>query len=486
MKTLYITTLWKTLLGLTAALALTGCAQHGQPPADTPTTVHLLLSTRSTGEGQDGTPDTEAEVIHTLRILVTQMTGGSAKVERTFFRRFDADGEKQVQATLMDLSEGDKKLYVIANEEAIGLQETDFPGEGEILENGTPDYMTATTGFPTLTAATAALGIPLSSEVSLSVSRNMKEQIPISLIRTVAKIVCTVRNTSSAALHLSGFRLGKFLADRTYLFPKENLPEGVTYHTYEGATDRSVPPGGTETVEAFSCLLFETQDFAGEDSPFTLELLTDGGPELPAQTIRMGTATRLARNTCLNLTATVNKESGSLNLTASVADWDTGSESDIAYGATFDGMLTLTSANPRTGTSGDGEKEAYAVCYGNGKATDRNAGFILNITGPKGGYWTANVSNGKDFRVTRNDGSAAGGYIDGKPVYLTVRPLNAAQTGTVNSTLLYINLMEGSENKGKQVINSENVHPGDPMNVRITQVTPAEWDRLTDTTDTGK
>lgn len=185
---------------------------------------------------------------------------------------------------------------------------------------------------------------------------------------------------------------------------------------------------------------------------------------------------QVLRNRSIDVQGTL--RSGSLNLEIQVTEWKDGSESNLDYKGEFSGSLSEPN-NPVVGDAASGT-DAYAVVYGDA-TTGRNLTFELNITKPIGATWTANVSNGGAFEVVKPDGNTASGVIDGKPVTITLRPTTAYEADKTKETELYITSIINNINKGKQIINDSEIHPGDKTNIRVRQISLDEWNQLTST-----
>ncbi|WP_418660732.1 hypothetical protein [Bacteroides ilei] len=190
---------------------------------------------------------------------------------------------------------------------------------------------------------------------------------------------------------------------------------------------------------------------------------------------------QVLRNRSIDVQGTL--KSGSLNLAIQVTDWKDGGESDLPYEKEFSGSLTKP-GNPVVGDAAS-ETDAYAVVYGEAADTRHDLIFELNIEKPIGATWTANVSNGGAFEVVKLDGSTASGVIDGNPVTIILRPTSAYEADKIKETELYItsiiNNNNDEENRGKQIINDQDIHPGDKMNIRVRQISLDEWNQLTST-----
>lgn len=184
---------------------------------------------------------------------------------------------------------------------------------------------------------------------------------------------------------------------------------------------------------------------------------------------------QVLRNQSIDVQGTL--KSGSLDLAINVKDWEDGGESDLNYSDEFSGSLNLESGNPVVGDK-PSQTDAYAVVYGEAAGTRHDLTFELDITKPIGATWTANVSNGGAFEVVKADGSAASGIIDGNPVRITVRPTSAYEVDKTKETELYVTIINNNANKGEQIINSEEKHPGTKTRIRVRQISLDEWNQI--------
>ena len=150
------------------------------------------------------------------------------------------------------------------------------------------------------------------------------KNITIETYHAVAKIVFKVKNTASEDITLTGFSLGEFFADRTYLFPSGQLT-GVNYATFAKDVTRTFASDAAEATEYFICYLYETPEDKKAD--FKVTLSTDN-LELPEATIKLNEATDyvVKRNTVINIVATISKEATTpvkVNLIWQVSPWNT-------------------------------------------------------------------------------------------------------------------------------------------------------------------
>lgn len=320
-----------TLLVLTAGI--TGsCVKDSLPETDGSTdsegtaTVTLHINDSRSG----GTSPVEAgEGIKTLRVIVLDAEN---KVEFNYKQSFgnETDPQTEKTVTFLGMTTGAKKFYVVANEESLDLTDADYPAKGTTVTN--PNDLlnkvitdTERSHFPKLKGGDIT-SLPVTGYKEVQITADTKN-ITIETYHAVAKIVFKVKNTSSEDITLTGFSLGQFFADRTYLFP---LATGkltdVTYATFAGTVNGTFTAGAAE-AEYFTCYLYETPEDKKAD--FKVTLFTDNPDlDLPEATINLNEATDyvVKRNTVINIVATISKETAvevpDIELQWQVDDWN--------------------------------------------------------------------------------------------------------------------------------------------------------------------
>lgn len=300
-----------TLLVLTAGI--TGsCVKDSLPETDGSTdsegtaTVTLHINDSRSG---DTSPVEAGEGIKTLRVIVLDAKN---KVEFNYKQSFgnETDPQTEKTVTFLGMTTGAKKFYVVANEESLGLTDADYPEKGATADpNNLLNKVITDAGrshFPKLKGGITSLPVTGYQEVPITADT---KNITIETYHAVAKIVFKVKNTSSEDITLTGFRLGQFFADRTYLFPSatEQLTD-VTYATFIRTVVSTFTAGAAE-AEYFTCYLYETPKDKKTD--FIVTLFTDNpNLELPEATISLNGTTDyvVKRNTVINIVATISKE----------------------------------------------------------------------------------------------------------------------------------------------------------------------------------
>lgn len=293
-------------LGLILFLFLAGimnsCMKDDLSKADSEDTATVTLHINDSRSG--GTSLVEAgEGIKTLRVIVLDADN---KVEFNYKQSFgnETDPQTEKTVTFLGMTTGIKKFYVVANEESLGLNDADDLVKGTITDpNNLLNKVITDAGrshFPKLKGDITSLPVTGYKEVQITADT---KNITIETFHAVAKIVFKVKNTLSEDITLTGFSLGEFFADQTYLFPSATGQlTGVNYAPFGGTVNRTFTAGAAE-AEYFTCYLYETPE--DRKSYFTVKLLSDLGLEEKAVTISDYV---VKRNTVINIVATISKE----------------------------------------------------------------------------------------------------------------------------------------------------------------------------------
>ena len=301
-------------LGLILFLFLAGimnsCMKDDLSKADSEDTATVTLHINDSRSG--GTSPVEAgEGIKTLRVIVLDADN---KVEFNYKQSFgnEMDPLTEKTVTFLGMTTGAKKFYVVANEESLGLMEDGYPAKGTTVNN--PDDLlkrvitdAGRSYFPKLKGDITSLPVTGYKEVQITADT---KNITIETYHAVAKIVFKVKNTSLEDITLTGFSLGEFFADRTYLFPSVIEQLDVNYAAFDRRNDVSGTfTAGAEATEYFTCYLYETPE--DKKSDFKVTLFTNNPDlDLPEATINLNEATDyvVKRNTVINIVATISKE----------------------------------------------------------------------------------------------------------------------------------------------------------------------------------
>lgn len=314
-------------LGLTLFLFLAGimnsCIKDDLSRADSEDTATVTLYINDSRSGE--TSQVEAgEGIKTLRVIVLDAEN---KVEFNYKQSFgnETDPLTEKTVTFLGMTTGEKKFYVVANEESLGLNDADYPAKGDPVTNDLNDLLdkvitdAGRSYFPKLKNEITSL--PITGYMEVEITADTKN-LTIETYHAVAKIVFKVKNTSSEDITLTGFSLGQFFADQTYLFPSATGKlTGVNYAKFDGTVEDTFDAGAAEAVEYFTCYLYETPE--DKKNYFTVMLLSDLGLEEKAVTISDYV---VKRNTVINIVATISKETSvivpNIDLEWQVSPWN--------------------------------------------------------------------------------------------------------------------------------------------------------------------
>lgn len=320
------------LLVLTAGV-MGSCVKDSLPGSDsqcatdsegTATVTLHINDSRSGG----ASPVEAGEGIKTLRVIVLDAEN---KVEFNYYQSFgnEADPQTEKTVTFLGMTTGAKKFYVVANEESLDLTDDDYPAKGTTTDpNNLLNKVITDAGrshFPKLKGGDIT-SLPVTGYKEVQITADTKN-ITIETYHAVAKIVFKVKNTSSEDITLTGFSLGQFFADQTYLFPSATGQlENISYGTFGRDNVRGTFTAGAAEAEYFTCYLYETPEDKKAD--FKVTLFTDNPDlDLPEATINLNEATDyvVKRNTVINIVATISKETAvevpDIELQWQVVDW---------------------------------------------------------------------------------------------------------------------------------------------------------------------
>lgn len=317
------------ILFLFLAGIMNSCMKDDLSKADSEDTATVTLHINDSRSG--GTSPVEAgEGIKTLRVIVLDADN---KVEFNYKQSFGNETDLQTEKTVtfLGMTTGIKKFYVVANEESLGLNDTDYPAKGTMVTNPNdlPNKVitdTERSHFPKLKGEVTSLPIslPITGYKEVDITADTKN-LTIETYHAVAKIVFKVENTSSSDITLTGFSLGQFFADQTYLFPSATGQlENVSYGTFGRDNVRGTFVTGADATEYFTCYLYETAEDKKAD--FKVTLFTDNQDlDLPEATINLNEAV-VKRNTVINIVATISKETSvivpNIDLEWQVSPWN--------------------------------------------------------------------------------------------------------------------------------------------------------------------
>ena len=321
------------MLSVLCVATLWGGCQRGGGGTDATAEVTLRFSTRAGGDGTGTANDpnaTEEEGIKTLRIIVRDEIAGEIvrNEKRTFGTETQPLLEKEVK--VYDLPLSTYTFYLIANEESIGMTYTNenlqFTDVDEVKKILFEDLNN--THFPRM-AGDIPNGLPMAAKSDRIAISKENHSLSMTLERAVSKVKVNIANLTGKEIVVNKLLFGNFIADRLYLFRKDlrlDIPEGTQYGAFVLGEDKPlgvhVEPGGTGEVIWYTYPSFAWT--SGENSPYTLGIVTEGNNEgySPRQFLDgSGQALNsLQRNVQLNINASISAEA-QLIINFEVTQW---------------------------------------------------------------------------------------------------------------------------------------------------------------------
>lgn len=294
------------------------------------TDVVLKLSdTRANGTDPNALAE---EGIQKLRVFAVQGEEGQGKIIFNEVYDFSADTDPLLEKTfrLYDIPEGMTRFYVIANEEI----EFTTQKISEMWVSADPNshklefvdeqrtYLPKQLKGQATVEDNELVALPISGKATVDVKKGM-DPITIPVVRAAVKIKVSVSNMVGTDITLQQVHFGNFFSDRVYIFNETNLdvPDDAKY---AGATfavkDRLIATGTSEEFIFYAYPTFAYQ--SGTDNPFRIGFTTAGG-SYPLQVfVKNGQGINsIARNTQLNINATITKEAQVI-LNFEVTDWE--------------------------------------------------------------------------------------------------------------------------------------------------------------------
>lgn len=316
------------------------CQQEESLPGgnDKMVTLTLNIGTQTIGVStrEDDPNVLPYEGIRTLRALVISDAAAPEDRKILYNQKHVIDGNTSPTSatlspslTLENIPVGKASIYLIANEESIGIEYTN-----DILM--TPAYINDSklllldegwTHFPKRYEEIAEHGLPMSGKAEgIEITSDM-QAISIKLERTVVKLHLTIENATSDNLTLRWVKFGSFIRDRVFLFRQSQLdiPESTIY------TDLRYPKDEIETLDVVLAVGAATDwqpvyiypNFAYKNptgpNPYTLSLATsykEYSPSLIGSDINS-----MVRNTQFNILARITA-SATINILYSFVPWE--------------------------------------------------------------------------------------------------------------------------------------------------------------------
>ncbi len=248
------------LLAAFMAAGLSSCIKEDYAGAsDETATVNLVFDTRASGQDGDKVQGEANEGIKTLRVIIVDTEKGIVDVNET--RNFSSDGGDEFTKTLiiMGLPAGKKSFYIVANEESVGLELNSSLPKGEINLSDTLQFLQTlveSENFPRTDIA--AKGLPIAGTASANITGAEDQTIEIPITRAVAKFVLYITNESGQAFDLTNVNFGRFVADRTRLFPDQSTVQDISYNEWNASCTTSVSADADGAEAVFTGYIYET------------------------------------------------------------------------------------------------------------------------------------------------------------------------------------------------------------------------------------
>ena len=296
------------------------CACEGQadiPVADGKTTTVTLRIGTNSSEGvatrAENSNVQPYEGLRTLRVIVTD-AGMSAILRNEKFTIDDStsptNATLQTNVTLKDIPLGNANIYLIANEESLGVEYTDAVMMENITNNKLEVIDNVWAHFPKTYEEIAKHGLPMSAKAE-NVEITGNDAISMRLDRAVVKVHLTVENATSDVLILEWVKFGKFISDRFFMFrevqldiPKDTQYKDLRYPENEQEI-MNVTLEANASTQWNSIYIYPNFAYSNPEMeyPYTLSLKTEKY-EYPASRLAQD-MNSLIRNTQLNITARI-------------------------------------------------------------------------------------------------------------------------------------------------------------------------------------
>ena len=304
------------LIYIIPVLLLAACNQEEAFAPTGTKTVQINLSTR-VGQTEEGTDAENA--IHSIRVYAFDATSNelvgyhyepSINVEKTYIFQMPLNFSLKEDFTSGTVQ---AKFYIVVNEKAVTLDGT-LP-EAD-LEDGIPTNPSAVSPNAlddikiqdySIKTNVPAEGLPMSCAYeNVTLNTETGQVLNFDLIRAISRIkVCFRNENNSNDIQITTLRFGNFIADKAYLFPKDEMPSNVSYTSNENIdiSTLNISAPFQETNEAVSCYILPSQAGQGK---YTFGFNEYALQELQAnENGAYSTITELPRNTSLDIEATI-------------------------------------------------------------------------------------------------------------------------------------------------------------------------------------
>lgn len=258
------------LLAVLLTVGLSSCIKEDYAGSSNDTaTVNLVFDTRANGDAT--APVDENEGIKTLRVYITDEQGN---VEFNIYQEY-TDDQAQRTLTILGVPVGTKNFYVIANEASVGLEKEVLDARKEVDASFLNTVIINSPGnayFPQMSEEISTSGLPITG-IKEKVNISSEKEIEIFITHAVAKFVLYVKNVSGEEFTINSVNFGRFIADRTVLFPGQGTAEGITYDGWNASCNVTVPADADGTQPLFTGYFYETDELNAD--AFTLALQSD-------------------------------------------------------------------------------------------------------------------------------------------------------------------------------------------------------------------
>ena len=299
----------------------TGCGQES--PLDMPasaaetTTLTLHVGTQSPSASVTTKADDSNvlpyEGLRTVRVIITydsnQRIGYNVK-HKVDVSQAPTAAILNKTLTLQNVPVGPANIYVIANEESLGMEYDNATLLANVENKKLEVVDKFWIYFPKRYDEIAAHGLPMSAKLEDQTISAGMSGISIHLDRAVVKLHLTVENATSAELTLKGVKFGKFVSDRFYMFREQNLdiPADTQHKVLQYGGDDSpmdvtlAPNAKTDWKPVYIYPNFAYKVPTGSN-PYTLTLNTENKEYGPSSLGR--NLNSLVRNTQFNILARI-------------------------------------------------------------------------------------------------------------------------------------------------------------------------------------
>lgn len=318
------TTVISLLAVFAFALCCAGCEKiRRESPETVALTLRIGMPSASLALSKaDGTASADPyEGIRTLRVLVISEAADPSQRQILYNGKHTVDGSSTPaeavtshSLTIPDIPSGPAGIYIIANEESIGIEYTDH-----VLTS--PEYLHDSKlllldegwqHFPRTYEDIREHGLPMSGRAEgVEIGPDMRD-VSINLYRAVVKLHLTVKNETEGELSLQWVKFGEFISDRVYMFRQTQLdiPDDTDYkslrypenesETFQGVT--LAAGGATQWNSVYIYPNYAYRDPTGSN-PYTLSIGTDRKDYPPS--LLSDNMNSMVRNSQYNITARI-------------------------------------------------------------------------------------------------------------------------------------------------------------------------------------